>query len=29
VTLKKIDEQWRQLGKEPDIGDIAWFKSPD
>jgi len=28
LTVTEIERQWLQLGREPDIGDIVWFKSP-
>jgi len=28
LTLAEIEKQWLQLGREPDIGEIVWFKSP-
>ena len=24
-VLKRIDEEWRSLGRPPNIGDICWF----
>jgi len=26
--LTRIDQEWRALGRDPDIGDIAWFYGP-
>ena len=27
-ALSRIDEEWRALGRDPNIGEIAWFTSP-
>ena len=29
VALQRIDREWAALGRDPDIGEIAWFTSPD
>ncbi len=26
-TLKRIDREWGELGREPNLGDIVWFVS--
>ncbi len=28
-ALRRIDEEWDALGREPTIGDIVWFTTPD
>jgi hypothetical protein len=25
--INRIEDEWHQLGREPDIGDIVWFTS--
>jgi hypothetical protein len=27
-TIQRIEQEWRQLGRDPDIGEIVWFVSP-
>ncbi len=27
-VLDRIDRAWSELGREPDVGDIAWFVAP-
>ena len=27
-TLLRIQTEWDQLGREPDIGDVVWFATP-
>jgi hypothetical protein len=27
-AYRRITEEWSQLGREPDIGDIVWFTTP-
>lgn len=27
--LRKVEGEWRALGRDPDIGEIVWFKSAD
>jgi hypothetical protein len=27
-AVSRIDKEWSALGHEPDIGDVAWFTSP-
>ena len=27
--LERLDREWRQLGRDPNIGDIAWFVAAD
>jgi hypothetical protein len=27
-ALRRIDAEWTALGREPDIGEVAWFTSP-
>lgn len=28
-VLRRIDEAWTALGREPTIGDIVWFMTPN
>jgi hypothetical protein len=28
AVLARIDQEWRNLGKDPDLPDIAWFLPP-
>jgi len=28
-VIRRIDEEWTALGREPDIGDIVWFTVPN
>ena len=28
-ALSRIEREWSALGHEPNIGDVAWFTSPD
>jgi hypothetical protein len=28
-ALKRIEREWSALGHEPNIGEVAWFTSPD
>ncbi len=28
-TVRKIDEKWKALGREPNIGDIVWFTAKE
>jgi hypothetical protein len=27
-AIDRIEKEWAALGREPDIGDVAWFTSP-
>jgi hypothetical protein len=27
-AVRRIDREWSALGREPDIGEVAWFTSP-
>jgi hypothetical protein len=27
-TISRIEREWRQLGREPDIGEIVWLNAP-
>jgi hypothetical protein len=28
-AVSRIEKEWTALGREPNIGDVAWFTSPD
>jgi hypothetical protein len=28
-TLKRIEHEWEELGREPNIGEIVWFVMPE
>jgi hypothetical protein len=28
-AINRVDTEWRKLGRDPDIGEIAWIVSPN
>jgi hypothetical protein len=28
-AVRRIEQEWSALGREPDIGEVAWFTSPE
>src|SRR5258708_4524257 len=29
AALQRLEREWTALGRDPDIGEVAWFTSPD
>lgn len=28
-VMSKVEERWRALGRDPELGDVVWFDRPD
>jgi hypothetical protein len=28
IAMRRIEQEWSALGREPNIGEIAWFTAP-